>query len=42
MCIDASFDIDILILKYKGEGEEGCGFQIFVTHIEEHEVHHGV
>jgi hypothetical protein len=25
ICIGASVGIDILILKYKGEGEEGCG-----------------
>jgi hypothetical protein len=25
ICIDASVGINILILKYKGEGEEGCG-----------------
>jgi hypothetical protein len=26
ICIDASVNIDILIPKYKGEGEEGCDF----------------
>jgi hypothetical protein len=42
ICIDASVDIDILILKYKGEGEEGCGFQRLVMQIKEQEVHRGV
>jgi hypothetical protein len=34
--IDASVGIDILILKYKGEGEEGCGLsETFVMQIKE-------
>jgi hypothetical protein len=36
ICIDASVGIDILILKYKGEGEEGCGLsETFVMQIKE-------
>jgi hypothetical protein len=36
ICIDASVGIDILILKYKGEGEEGCGLsETFVMQIEQ-------
>jgi hypothetical protein len=36
ICINASVGIDILILKYKGEGEEWCGFsETFVIQIEQ-------
>jgi hypothetical protein len=36
ICIGASVGIDILILKYKGEGEEGCGLsETFVMQIEQ-------
>jgi hypothetical protein len=35
-CIDASVGINILISKYKGEGEEGCGLsETFVMQIKE-------
>jgi hypothetical protein len=41
--IDAIIFINILILKYKGEGEEGCGLsETFVMQIKEWEVHNGV
>jgi hypothetical protein len=34
--IDASVGINILILKYKGEGEEGCSFlKTFIMQIKE-------
>jgi hypothetical protein len=34
--IGASVGIDILILKYKGEGEEGCGLsKTFIMQIRE-------
>jgi len=42
ICIDASVDVDIFILKYKGEGEEWCRFPRLVMQIEEQEVHRGV